>query len=105
MPVPVTASRPVATSEVARRLVDLASDEPSGVALAIAGPESMTVTGMARRVLRARGGRRLVVPLRLPGAGGRGFTGGALIPTCEHVVGTVRFEDYLATHRRTAGEG
>lgn len=101
VPVPVMASQPVAASEVAVRLVDLVLAGPGGIVAPIAGPEPMAVADMARHVVRARGGRRLVVPLRIPGAAGRGFAGGDLIPAGEHVTGAITFADYLDSQRRS----
>jgi len=46
---------------------------------------------------KARGGHRLMVPMRLPGAVGRAMTGGGLLPTDEGPRGTQTFEEWLVT--------
>jgi hypothetical protein len=47
----------------------------------LAGPQQEELVAMARAVIRARGGRRVVLPLRLPGATGRALVDGSLLPT------------------------
>ncbi|MGW6131186.1 SDR family oxidoreductase [Cellulomonas sp. NPDC055163] len=94
--VPRMASRPVAAREVAEHLVTLVHGEPQGLARPMAGPEDLDMVGLVRRVLAARGQRRLVVPLRLPGATGAAMAGGALVPRGDHVRGTVTFAEHLA---------
>ncbi|WP_432487395.1 SDR family oxidoreductase [Kineococcus sp. SYSU DK018] len=95
VPVPVMTSRPVAAREVAARLVDLVQRPAAGVVPPIAGPETMRVHEAARRTLAARGRRRFVVPVRLPGAVGAALAGGALLPVGPHVTGAVTLAEHL----------
>ncbi|WP_370038319.1 SDR family oxidoreductase [Nocardioides sp.] len=103
--VPVMRSQPVAAREVAESLVDLAASGPAGPAgrvADLAGPEEHRVDRMARELCRARGLRRSVVPLRLPGAAGRAMRDGSLTaagdPTA--VLGRTTFAEWLAAGGR-----
>ncbi|GAW50315.1 MULTISPECIES: SDR family oxidoreductase [unclassified Nocardioides] len=69
--VPRMLSQPVAAREVAEALVDLAGSGPAGRVPDLAGPAVLEMVDLARRVSRARGLGRRVVPVRLPGAAGR----------------------------------
>ncbi|WP_375492435.1 SDR family oxidoreductase [uncultured Jatrophihabitans sp.] len=87
--------QPVAAREVAQALVALAFDVPLGRAPELAGPQVLELIDLAKRVLAAQGSHRTVVPLRLPGAVGRGFANGALLPTGEGPRGTQTFDEWL----------
>lgn len=95
--VPRMRTQPVAASEVAAALVDLAAGDPVGLAPDLAGPEVHEVVDLARQVVAARGQRRAVVPLRLPGATGTAMAGGALLPTGAGPRGTQSFASWLTT--------
>jgi len=61
----------------------------------LGGPEVLTCTDLARADLRARGRRRLVVGVRLPGKAARGYRqGGHLAP--DHADGRQTYGDFLA---------
>ncbi|MFF3562576.1 SDR family oxidoreductase [Streptomyces sp. NPDC002574] len=90
-------SQPVAAREVADALVRLAGGAPAGLAPDLAGPEVLEMDDMVRRLARARGERRLLVPVRLPGATGRALTGGALLPTADGPRGRQTFAEWLTT--------
>lgn len=90
--VPRMLSQPIAAVEVAGALVDRVEDGPVGRAPDLAGPERLQMVDLARRVSRARGLGRRVVPVRLPGAAGRGMRSGALTPTSDGPRGTLTFE-------------
>lgn len=60
--------QPIAAAEVADALVAAVVAGPSGRLPDIAGPEIVTAADMARQWLNARGRRRPIVPLPLPGA-------------------------------------
>ncbi|MFK0173476.1 SDR family oxidoreductase [Streptomyces sp. NPDC090306] len=96
VPVPRMLCRPVAAAEVARALVDLALAEPVGAAPELAGPEEREMVGMVRQLQRARGGRRPVVPVRLPGRVGGQLVGGALLPDGPGPRGTTTFDAWVA---------
>jgi uncharacterized protein YbjT (DUF2867 family) len=98
-PMPRMLSQPVAATEVAEELVRLAAGEPRGFAPEIAGPERLYVTDMARDVIRARHQRRVILPLRIPGAVGKAMREGGLLPTGEATVGRIRFADWLGASR------
>jgi uncharacterized protein YbjT (DUF2867 family) len=95
--VPRMRSQPVAAREVASALVDLALGGPAGMAPGLAGPEPLEMTDMARRFLRAKGLRRVVVPVRVPGTAGQGMASGALLPTGPGPRGRETFGEWLAT--------
>lgn len=88
--------QPVAAADVAGRLVELAEGPPRGMAADLAGPEVHELVDLARTVSAARGLRRPVVPLRLPGATGRAMATGGLLPTGPGPRGSVTFTAWLA---------
>ncbi|WP_037604118.1 SDR family oxidoreductase [Streptacidiphilus rugosus] len=98
--VPVMRSRPVAAREVAEALVRLAVQAPVGMAPELAGPQEEDMTVLARRLLRTRGRRTLVVPVRLPGKTGRAMAGTGLLPEGPGMRGTETFDAWL---QRTGG--
>ena len=53
------------------------------------------LTDLVRRLLRARGSRRLVLPLKGPTAASRAAVGGALLPTGPGPRGRQTFEEWL----------
>ncbi|MFC0436197.1 SDR family oxidoreductase [Kutzneria buriramensis] len=93
--VPSSLSQPVAAAEVARALVAQVGQEPAKYLPPIAGPETMRMPDMARQLVRAKGLRKVVVPVRLPGRVGRGMAGGALLPHEPYTQGTTTFAQYL----------
>jgi uncharacterized protein YbjT (DUF2867 family) len=94
--VPRMLTRPVAAREVATRLVRLAGEEPQGLSLEMAGPEQLRLPDMARQLLSAQGRRKLVLPVRLPGAAGKAMASGDSLPVGEFVQGEETFGEYLA---------
>lgn len=94
--VPRMRVRPVAAAEVGRRLADLAVGSPQGHATELAGPEEHNLPDLCRRVIRARGQRRRVLGVRMPGAGGAAAAGGALLPHGTFESGTQTFAPWLA---------
>ncbi|MCX2730529.1 NAD(P)H-binding protein [Saccharopolyspora sp. NFXS83] len=101
--VPRMLSQPVAAAEVAAALVAHAEQEAAGRAPELAGPERMDVVDMARRLVGARGLRKLVLPVSAPGRVGVDMRGGGLLPRGEHVRGRQTFDRYLADVRAAAG--
>lgn len=95
--VPRMRTQPIAAREVAAALADLATGAPVGLAPELAGPQEQDMVDMARRVVHARGQRRRVVGLRLPGAVGRQFATGGLLPTGAGPRGTQTFEQWLTS--------
>lgn len=96
--IPRMRMRPVASSEVADELVRLAtaSTADTGDLVELAGPDTLELVDLARRVARARRMRKLIVPLTIPGAAGKPMASGALLPQGDHVTGTLTFDDWLA---------
>jgi uncharacterized protein YbjT (DUF2867 family) len=88
--------QPVAAREVAGALATLAAGPAAGMAPELAGPEVHELGELAGRLLRARGERRPVVSLRLPGATGRALAGGGLLPQGPGPRGQVTFAAWLA---------
>ncbi len=95
--VPRMLSQPVAAVEVAEALVDLAEAGPSGRVPDLAGPEPFQMVELSRRVAAARGRGRRVVPVWLPGATGKGFRNGGLLPTSDGQRGRISFDAWLRT--------
>jgi len=87
--------QPVDTGEVAARLVELALGAPAGLVPDMAGPRVHTMADLLREYLRARGKRRLLVPVRLPGQAARAVRAGANLAP-DRAVGRRTWEDFLA---------
>ncbi|MDX3072887.1 SDR family oxidoreductase [Streptomyces sp. NPDC088354] len=90
-------SQPIAAREVAEALVRLVGAAPAGLVPDLAGPEVLEMDDMVRRLARARGERRFIVPVRLPGATGRALAGGALLPAVGGSRGRLRFAEWVMT--------
>jgi uncharacterized protein YbjT (DUF2867 family) len=86
--------QPIDTRDVTARLVELIDCEPAGRVDDIGGPAVHTHAELARMYLAARGGRRPVVQVPVPGRIVAGYqTGANLAP--DNPVGTVDFAQYL----------
>jgi uncharacterized protein YbjT (DUF2867 family) len=96
--VPKMLSQPIAAREVAVALVELAVAAPVGLAPELAGPEKREMPDMVRQLLRARGRRRAVIPVRLPGAVGRAMASGGLLPAGPGPRGTQTFDQWLISN-------
>ena len=79
-PVPAMRMQPVAARDVADALVALAPRDPAGRVPELAGPKVEQLRDLVRRFAAARGLRKLIVPIRLPGEAGRAMAGDGLIP-------------------------
>jgi uncharacterized protein YbjT (DUF2867 family) len=87
--------QPIDCRDVTSRLVELIDCEPAGRVADIGGPLAHTHAELARMYLAARGGRRTVVEIPVPGSIAAGYrTGANLAP--DNPVGTIGFADYLA---------
>jgi uncharacterized protein YbjT (DUF2867 family) len=99
IPVPGVRFQPVDTDEVAARLVELALGAPAGLVPDMGGPQVSSMADLLRGYLRARGKRRLVVPVRLPGRAARAVRDGAnLAPG--RAVGRRTWGEFLADQGR-----
>jgi uncharacterized protein YbjT (DUF2867 family) len=96
VPVPAGARlQPIDVREVATRLVELATTGPSGRVPDIGGPDIEPFKDCVLAYLRARGRRRIVLPIAFPGRIMRGFRAGAnLVP--DAAVGRITYAQYLA---------
>lgn len=94
--VPKMRSQPIAAAEVAAELVRIASGEPRGLALDLAGPREERMADLVRRQLSASGRTRPVVEVPIPGRWGRAMRTGGLLPTSDARVGELPFDEWLA---------
>ncbi len=97
IPVPRMWSQPVAAREVAGALVEAALDQPAGRLPDLAGPRVERLEDLVRQLLKARGRRRLILPIRVPGKAGRAMAEGSLIATRNGLRGTLTFDQWLAS--------
>jgi uncharacterized protein YbjT (DUF2867 family) len=88
--------QPVDASEVAARLVELTLDKPAGLVPDLAGPKVYGMAVLIRDYLRARGKRRLIVPVPMPGKAGRAYRVGENLSLEGAAVGKLTWEDFLA---------
>jgi uncharacterized protein YbjT (DUF2867 family) len=72
-PVPGTVFNPVDTSDVADYLVQCAFDGTQGMRAEIGGPEDLSLAEFSRQYQRARGIKRLILPLPLSATAARGM--------------------------------
>ncbi len=87
--------QPVDADDVAARLVELAIGPPAGIVPDLAGPTTYPLVDLVRSYLTAVGKRRLVVPLRLPGAIGRAYRAGDNLSSATPT-GTGTWEAFLS---------
>lgn len=90
-----TSVQPVDVHDVADRLVQLATGTPTGRAPDLGGPQVRSMADLARTWLAASGRRRVVLPVRLPGAVAQGYRNGRHLAP-ERADGLITFEEYLA---------
>lgn len=88
-------TQPVAAREVATALVAAALGEPAGLLPDLGGPRVEDMGRMVRDVVRARGTRRLVVPVSMVGRAGRQVGEGGLLPGPDATLGSMTFADWL----------
>lgn len=92
--------QPIDVRDVATRLVELAAGSPAGRVDDLGGPQVLPFTELAAGQLDATGRRRLMLPVRLPGAVFRAYREGAHL-TPAHAEGRRTFDEYLAEQTRT----
>lgn len=96
--VPVLAGasvQPIDVRDVAERLGVRVEAGPVWRAPDLGGPQVVPMADLARMWLAARGRRRPVVPLLLPGAVARGYRAGGHLAS-DHRDGVITFADYLS---------
>ena len=96
--------QPVDAGEVAGRLVELTLGTPAGLVPDMGGPRVYGMADLLRGYLRARGKRRIMVPVRIPGNAARAFRAGANLAP-ERAVGHRTWEDFLAERVSSRGDG
>ncbi|MET8029940.1 SDR family oxidoreductase [Streptomyces avermitilis] len=96
-------TQPVAAREVAQHLVRLVPAPAQGMAPELAGPRVEQVVDMVGRLLRARHQRRLLLPVKMPGAAGAAMAGDGLLPVGPGPRGSQTFEAWLAQHAVQGG--
>jgi uncharacterized protein YbjT (DUF2867 family) len=87
---------PVATAEVAHRLVDLTLGAPAGRVEDLVGPEVLTLDDIIVRLLEARGARRPRVTVPLAGGVGRAYREGRNLAGPGARRGAVTWAEFLA---------
>ena len=92
--------QPVDPDEVAARLVELTLDKPAGLVPDLAGPRVYEMADLIRGYLRARGKRRLMLPVRMPGRAGRAYLAGQNLSLEGADVGKRTWEDFLIERLR-----
>ncbi|NEA36589.1 NAD(P)H-binding protein [Streptomyces sp. SID13031] len=92
--------QPVDPGEVAARLVELTLDKPAGLVPDLAGPKVYEMGDLIRGYLQARGMRRLILPVRIPGKAGRAYRAGENLSLDGATVGQRTWEDFLADSLR-----
>lgn len=92
--VPRVRIQPIAAREVAETLADLAEEDPAGRVQDLAGPRVHDAVDLARRMVRARGEHRIIVPVALPGPWGRAVRSG-LLPSRRARHGSQTFRQWL----------
>jgi uncharacterized protein YbjT (DUF2867 family) len=95
--------QPVDADEVAASLVELTLGPPAGQAPDIAGPEIYAADDLLRGYLRAVRKRRLIVPVRMPGAAARAIRAGANLAP-DRAVGRRTWEEFLAEWTSSSGQ-
>ncbi|MBB3099746.1 uncharacterized protein YbjT (DUF2867 family) [Actinoplanes campanulatus] len=94
--------QPVHVQDVAERIVSLLGEPATGQATELAGPQALTLGEMARPWLAARGSRRPVWLVRLPGGLARAVREGGLVGTTGST-GTHTWDDYLVERYGNTG--
>ncbi|MGH3656899.1 MAG: SDR family oxidoreductase [Micromonosporaceae bacterium] len=90
--------QPVDARDVAARLVELTLGEPAGLVPDITGPEVYGIADLIRGYLRARGKRRMMLPIRIPGKVGRAYRAGGNLTLEGATLGRRSWEEFLADH-------
>lgn len=88
--------QPVDLREVAPRLVELTLGAPAGLVPALAGPKVYPMGELLRGYLQARGKRRPLMPMRMPGKAGKAYRAGDNLALKGNDVGKLTWEDFLA---------
>ncbi|HWU11739.1 MAG TPA: NAD(P)H-binding protein [Streptomyces sp.] len=88
--------QPVDSRDVAARLVHLTLGRPAGRVPDLAGPQVYGLGELVGGYLQARGRRRTMMPVRMPGKAGRAYRAGLNLSLEGVDVGSRSWEEYLA---------
>ena len=77
-------------------LAEVAAGPALGLAPELAGPQELQLVTMTRQLIRARHLRKVVVPIRVPGAAGAALRGGGLVPLTDGPRGAEAYAEWLA---------
>lgn len=91
--------QPIAPTDIASVLAELAVGEPCGRYVDVAGPEPQDLVDMARRTLRARGQEPRLVPT-WSGPFGPEMAGNVLLPSEDARIAPTTFDEWLAAGAR-----
>ncbi len=97
--IPPLLVQPIAQREVGEILAEVATGAPLGRRIDIAGPETQDLVDMARRTFAARGEKVRLVPT-WRGIYDTSMAGEVLLPGDGARLGSITFEDWLATGAR-----
>jgi uncharacterized protein YbjT (DUF2867 family) len=97
--VPPLLIQPVAVSDVAEVLAEVATGAHEGGMLDLAGPEPQDLVDMARRTLAARGDAIRLIPSWHDGPFGAEMAGDVLLPCPGACIAPTTFETWLASQR------
>jgi uncharacterized protein YbjT (DUF2867 family) len=92
--------QPVDAREVAARLVELTLGRPAGLVPDLAGPTVYGMRDLVSGYLRARGKRRMMMPIRMPGKAGTAYRAGENLSLDAADVGKRTWEEFLAERVR-----
>jgi uncharacterized protein YbjT (DUF2867 family) len=95
--------QPIDAGEVAARLVELALGTPAGLVPDMGGPRVYPMADLVRGYLRARGKRRPILSVPIPGRAARALREGANL-TPDRTVGSRTWEDFLAAQLGPPGD-
>ena len=93
--VPIMRTQPVAASEVAERLVELAESDARGRARDLAGPREERLIDLVRSYASEEGLRAPIISIPLPGEMGAAMRSGALLPAPDAQLGTLTFTEWM----------
>ncbi|MCP9274813.1 SDR family oxidoreductase [Mycolicibacterium arenosum] len=95
--VPTMPVRPVAASEVAERLLDIAESGPAGRVRDLVGPRDETLIDLVRRRFAHDGTTRRAIGISLPGRYFRSCASGVLRGSDDSVHGRMTFDQWLGS--------
>jgi uncharacterized protein YbjT (DUF2867 family) len=92
---PVIRVQPVAARAVGQCLMEAAVEPPEDQMIEVAGPQPEDLVTMARRLAKTLDRRIAVLPIVVPGRGGRAMRGGQLLATPRTTLVGPTFADWL----------